>query len=123
MVSSLVAQLAQNASLNSNRLLQKRKNRESYLFTGREADEHDLDTIHALGVNGLIQLSSLNQSIRVYEEVLFSHSVKGVDRTLLSVDADAELNKNISGLLKLLGPYLMEPPTGKVIEWLVKRFR
>jgi U3 small nucleolar RNA-associated protein 10 len=123
MVSSLLAQLAQGASLNSDILLQRKKYSESYLFTGREADQFDLESIHALAVNGLIQLSTLNPSLRTYEETLFSDAMKGVDRTLLSADSIAELDKNIAAFLRLLGPYLMEPPTGKVIEWLVRRFR
>ena len=122
-VSSLVAQLAQGASLNSNILSQRRKHSKSYLFTEKEADQHDLESIHALGVNGLLQLSSLDHSLRAYEQALFSDAVKDVDRTLLSADADAELSKNIAGFLTKLGPHLLEPPTGKVIEWLVKRFR
>jgi len=123
MVSSLVAQLAQNASLNSALLLPRRKTSESYLFTGREAERHDLESVHALGVNGFLQLASLSPALCKYEDTLFSDTVKGVDRTLLSVEANAELDKNIAGFLKFLGPYLMDAPTGKVIEWLVRRFR
>jgi U3 small nucleolar RNA-associated protein 10 len=33
------------------------------------------------------------------------------------------LNKSISGFLALCGPFLMDAPTGKVLEWLVRRFR
>jgi U3 small nucleolar RNA-associated protein 10 len=123
MVSSLAAQLAQGASLNSSLLSQRKKIRESYLFTGRDADQHDLESLHALGVNGFIQLSSLNPALRMYQEALFGYAAKGTDRTLLSAESNAELNKCIAGILRMIGPYLMEPPTQKVIEWLVRRFR
>ncbi|KAG5644278.1 hypothetical protein DXG03_008763 [Asterophora parasitica] len=124
-MSSLAAQLAQNASLNSAILVDRsrRKAAESYLFTGREADQHDLEAIHALGVNGLIQLALLDPSLRKYEDQLFSEYAKATDRTLLSSEGNAELDAGITTFLPLLGPYLMEVPTGKVIEWLVRRFR
>ncbi|KAG6888637.1 hypothetical protein C0992_007989 [Termitomyces sp. T32_za158] len=124
-MSSLAAQLAQNASLNSALLVDRsrRKSAESYLFTGRDADQHDLESIHALGVNGLLQLALLNPSLRKYEDQLFSEYAKATDRTLLSLEANAELDAGIAAFLALLGPYVMEAPTGKVLEWLVRRLR
>ncbi|RDB23790.1 U3 small nucleolar RNA-associated protein 10 [Hypsizygus marmoreus] len=124
-MSSLAVQLAQSASLNTALLVDRsrRKAGESYLFTGREADQHDLESIHALGVNGLLQLASLEPALRKFEEALFSEYAKSTDRTLLSTQANAELDASIHACLALLGPYLMESPTGKVIEWLVRRFR
>jgi U3 small nucleolar RNA-associated protein 10 len=49
--------------------------------------------------------------------------VKDVDRTLLSKDKNEELDGNLKGFLRLLGPWLMEGMVGKVLEWLVRRFR
>ena len=124
-MTSLAAQLAQNASLNKALLVDRsrRKPRESYLFTGKEADNHDLDSLHALGINGLIQLSSLNPQLRTFEDSLFSDLARSTDRTLLSTELNEQLNKNIAAFLPLLGPYLLESPTNKVLEWLVRRFR
>ncbi|KAF8889071.1 hypothetical protein BD779DRAFT_1714897 [Infundibulicybe gibba] len=124
-MTSLATQLAQSASLNRSLLVDRsrRKAGESYLFTGKEADIHDLESIYALGVNGLLQLSTLNPSLRQYHQPLFSDQAKTTDRTLISVDENNELNKAIEGFLFMLGPYLMEAPTGKVLEWLVRRFR
>ncbi|KAF8192665.1 hypothetical protein K438DRAFT_2017867 [Mycena galopus ATCC 62051] len=125
MVSSLAAQLAKGASLNTTLLVDRsrRKATESYLFTGREADQHDLESIHALGVNGFLQLTTLDAAFREFEGPLFSDSSRDTDRTLLSAETIAQLDFAISGFLALLGPYLMEAPTGKVLEWLVQRFR
>lgn len=124
-MSSLAAQLAQSASLNTTLLADRsrRKAGESYLFTGREADQHDLESIHSLGVNGLLQLALLNPALRKLEDKLFSEHAKSTDRTLLSSEANVELDASITTCLALLGPYLMETPTGKVLEWLVRRFR
>ncbi len=91
MPSSLAVQLAQTASLNSALLVDRarRKPTQSYLFTGREAEKHDLDSIHAL----------------------------------LPADEAKALNGNISAFLPLLGKDLTEMPTGRVLEWFVRRFR
>ncbi|KAI0790983.1 hypothetical protein C8Q75DRAFT_805854 [Abortiporus biennis] len=125
MVSSLAAQLAQSSSLNSALLLERtrRKATQSYLFNSKEAGQHDIDSIYALGVNGFIQLSSLNPLLRDYEERLFSDAAKATDRTLLPAESNAELSGAIDKFLPMLGPYLLDAPTGKVLEWLVRRFR
>lgn len=125
MSSSLAAQLAQGASLNAALLVDRsrRKFSESYLFTGRESDHHDLHSLHALGLNGLLQLKTLDSAFRPYEELLFSDAAKAIDRTLLQKEKTAELDEHISKFLRLLGPYLMDAPTGKVLEWMVRRFR
>ncbi|KZT03292.1 uncharacterized protein LAESUDRAFT_744673 [Laetiporus sulphureus 93-53] len=125
MASSLAAQLAQGASLNSSLLVDRtrRKTAESYLFSPKEAQKYDLNTVFSLGSNGFLQLKSIEPSFRQFEQALFSDAAKATDRTLLPVDADAQLNESISSFLPLLGPYLMDAPAGKVIEWLVRRFR
>ncbi|KAH9921142.1 uncharacterized protein B0H18DRAFT_1086220 [Fomitopsis serialis] len=117
MASSLAAQLAQGASLNAALLnTSRRRPTESYLFSAKEAQQHDLDAIFALGTNGFAQLKR-------WTPRLVSDTAKGTDRTLLPADANAELNKQITSFLPLLGQYLLEAPTGRVVEWLVRRFR
>ena len=125
MPTSLAQQLAQSASLNASLLADhaKRRPTQSYLFTGKEADQHDLDSIYALAVNGYTQLASLEPSIRAYEARLFSDVAKATDRTLQPAVVNSELDDTIEKFLPLLGPFLMEVPTGKIIEWLVRRFR
>lgn len=125
MPSSLANQLAQGVSLNASLLADRsrRKPVESYLFTGREADQHDLESIHALGSNGLIQLRALDKRFGSFGETLFSDSSKSVDRTLQSKEANARLDGEIEQFLSLLGPFLLDTPAGKVLEWLVRRFR
>lgn len=125
MSSSLAQQLAKNASLNAALYIDRsrRKATPSYLFTGRDADEYDLETIYSIGVNSFLHLARICPPLEVYEDVLFSERAKNTDRTLLSPDAIAELNKALEEFLVLLGPYLMEGPTGRVLEFLVRRFR
>ncbi|KAJ2923032.1 hypothetical protein H1R20_g14063, partial [Candolleomyces eurysporus] len=122
---SLAEQLAKNASLNASLFVDrsKRKPTVSYLFTGRDADQYDLETIFALGQNAFIQLCTVEPALETYEDALFSDQAKATDRTLLDPDATKELDRTIEGFLALLGPYVMDAPTGKAIEWLVRRFR
>ncbi|KAI6022898.1 hypothetical protein BKA83DRAFT_89928, partial [Pisolithus microcarpus] len=70
----------------------KKRQTDSYLFTGRDAASHDLDSVHA--------------------------AAKNMDRTLQTKEVTANLDRNIDAFLVLLGPWLMEAPTGKVLEWL-----
>lgn len=65
----------------------------------------------------------LEPLLKQFERSLFSDAAKNTDRTLLNAEANEELNKQIASLLPLLGPFLLDAPTGRVIEWLVRRFR
>jgi U3 small nucleolar RNA-associated protein 10 len=125
MPSSLATQLAQTASLNSSLLVDRarRKPTQSYLFTGRDAEKHDLESIHSFALNAFIQLRQWNPAIQKYESTLFSDAAKGLDRTLLPAEEVKDLDQKISSFLPLLGKDLMELPTGRLLEWLVRRLR
>lgn len=125
MPSAFATQLAQTASLNAAALsTSKRKPlTQSYLFTAKEASNQDLDSIFAIASNGFLQLRTVVPKLGDLEDALFSEKAKVTDRTLLSQDVAEVLNARISDALKLLGPHIMEAPTGKILEWLVRRFR
>jgi len=125
MTSSLATQLAHGASLNSSLLVDrsKRKYAESYLFTGKEANHHDLYSVHALALNGFMHLRTVNPTLRTFEQALFSDAAKSIDRTLLAKEKAEELSLTIGRFLRMLGPYLLDAPSGKILEWLVRRFR
>ncbi|KAI6117492.1 hypothetical protein EV401DRAFT_2197674 [Pisolithus croceorrhizus] len=140
MPSALATQLAASASLNASLLQDRSKKRQtdSYLFTGRDAASHDLDSVHAIATSAFSHLCALSpvflsqtvkygpdgSSINVdFEQTLFSEAAKNMDRTLQTREVTANLDRNINAFLVLLGPWLMEAPTGKVLEWLVRRFR
>ncbi|KAI0052438.1 hypothetical protein FA95DRAFT_1483564 [Auriscalpium vulgare] len=128
MSSSLAAQLAQGSSLNSSFLVEKtrRNPTESYLFTGREADRHDLDSIHALASNAFDKFRLLHPEagqLKNHDALLFSDAAKSTDRTLLSGKASDDLNKALKSFLPLLGHILLEAQAGRMLEWLVRRFR
>ena len=124
MVSSLAAQLAKGASVNAQFLVDrsKRKHVESFLFTGKEADQYDSDSVLALAVNGFTQLVSLEPSLAQFQD-LVSESSRTLDRTLLGKQENAELSAKLRLALLHLGSHLLETPTAKFLEWLVRRFR
>lgn len=123
-MSSLATQLAQNTSLNASLLsTSRRKPTESYLFPPSQASAHDLESIHFLAVNAFLQLKAVQPLCRKYEATLFSDAIRDLDRTLLNKESAEELNENLAGFMRLLGPWVMEGMVGKIIEWLVRRFR
>ena len=126
MVSSLAAQLAQAASINAEFLSSRsgaKLSTTSYLFSSREAADHDLDAILALAQNGLAQLCAVDSVLSAVPQHLFSDSSRNTDRTLLPPDELAQLNKDLAMVLRLISPYLLQSSAAKIVEWLVRRFR
>ncbi|KAF8315807.1 hypothetical protein DL93DRAFT_2154983 [Clavulina sp. PMI_390] len=127
MVSALASQLAQGASVNAALLASRsggKPSADSFLFSAREAAEHDLDSILALAQNGLAQLSAVSQGFAAaMPQSLFSDSSRHLDRTLLPEPEVAQLNADIALALRLVSPHLLQSPAAKIIEWLVRRFR
>ena len=153
MVSSLQNQLEASTSLNAGLLDQNTKSRrqkkphrskkrggggtESYLFTAKDAAGQDFETVRAIGANGLLALRSISpETFGVFLEhsgnteedsasfsLLFSTRSKDVDRTLMTIEEANQLNIAIQAFLRRLGPFLLDPPAGKALEWLVRRFR
>ncbi|KAI0742763.1 hypothetical protein C8Q80DRAFT_1221194 [Daedaleopsis nitida] len=126
MVSSLADQLKKSASINASLLSEKTRSTassQSYLFSQKQARTHDLDSLHALALNAFLQLTSLQPALSVYEDTFLSEHAKDSDRSLLPAKQSAQLDASIAAFLPLLGPFLLDAPTGKLLEWLVRRFR
>ena len=94
----------------------------SYLFDTKEADQHDLDSIRALALNGFGQLKALDSRLAQFETPLLSDAARTIDRRLISSDQNEELNKTIKRFLHMLAPHFMLAAATKVLEWLVQRF-
>ncbi|KAI6147846.1 hypothetical protein BKA82DRAFT_4145263 [Pisolithus tinctorius] len=111
MPSALASQLAASASLNA----------------------HDVDSVHAIAASAFSHLCTLSpiflsQTVKYgpdgspinvdFEQTLFSDAAKNMDRTLQTKEVTTNLDRTINAFLVLLGPWLMEAPTSKVLEWL-----
>lgn len=134
MPTSLASQLAKSASLNAPLLSETARKKHfassSYLFSANAKGQiDDLDSIFALAINSLAQLKQIYASIAIYDEQstvyqsLFSQKARETDRTLLGREEAEEVNAAIASLMRALGPCLLEVTAGRVIEWLVRRFR
>jgi U3 small nucleolar RNA-associated protein 10 len=125
-MSSLARQLASIASLDASRLASSAKQsstQPSYIFSPKEAAQHDLQTIHSLGQNGFEQLLQLDSSLGPYEDELFGEAARGLDRMVLPRDENERLGGLLDKLLMRLGKHVPTRAFAKVIEWLVRRFR
>lgn len=126
MPSALATQLSKNTSLNTELLKNTRKQRHygfTYLFSSEEAARHDLDSIYALGQNGFAALCALDPLLEELGRDIFSNAGRVVDRTVIPPDQLAALQGALTRFMRRISMYLMEPPAGKVLEWLVRRFR
>ncbi|EJD05052.1 uncharacterized protein FOMMEDRAFT_105292 [Fomitiporia mediterranea MF3/22] len=134
MPTALASQLAKGVSLNAPLLSETARKKHfassSYLFSASTKGQiDDLDSIHALVLNALAQLRHIYPSVAAFDEqsqeyrLLFSQRARETDRTLLAKDDLAELNAALKSCLSALGTCLMENTAGRIIEWLVRRFR
>ncbi|KAI9138419.1 hypothetical protein BKA69DRAFT_774326 [Paraphysoderma sedebokerense] len=95
----------------------------SYLFDPREAAKYDLATIHSIAVNGLSELILLDERFAAFEATLFSENSKEWDRAFEGKEMNEKIDKSLKSFLRVLGPWVLVKPAGKVLEWLVRRFR
>ncbi len=99
------------------------KKRPSLLFDAKEAADIDIETIHALGTNGLEELISIDRSFADFETSLFQESYKDFERTVQTRDVLDALDQRISIFLRKLSPYFLLKPAQKCLEWLIRAFR
>ncbi|KAI8973417.1 hypothetical protein BDF20DRAFT_837366 [Mycotypha africana] len=100
-----------------------RKARPSFLFTAREAADQDLETIYSIAYNGIMELVILDEKFAPFEKTLFSEQMKSVDRILQTKEENEKLDASINAFLSQLSPYFLLKPSGKVLEYLIRRFR
>ena len=99
------------------------RKRPSLLFDAKEAADIDIETIYALGTNGLEELINIDQSFADFETNLFQESCKEFERTVQTKEVLEELDRNISVFLRKLSPYFLLKPAQKCMEWLIRTFR
>ncbi|KAF9190434.1 HEAT repeat-containing protein 1 [Haplosporangium sp. Z 767] len=124
MATSLARQLKKIGTADATRGSEKAaKHRASFLFDSRQAADYDIDTIYSIGVNGIAELRQLDPKFAPFEQTLFSESMKNVDRVLQTQEDNAKLDESITLFLRQLSPYFLLKPSGKALEWLIRRFR
>ncbi|KAG1143849.1 hypothetical protein G6F37_000325 [Rhizopus arrhizus] len=123
-MSSLKQQLKKIGTLDLRNVTEgSRKTRPSFLFTPREAADQDLETIYSIAYNGIMELVILDEKFAPFEKTLFSEKMKSVDRVLQTKEDNDKLDASINSFLCQLSPYFLLKPSGKVLEYLIRRFR
>lgn len=121
MSTSLAEQLLRLQTPQTTQLTES-KQRDSILFTTKEAATKSRDTIFEIGSIGLDELIELNPVLEEFRSTLFDSTSKGVQRAVESKEVNALLNKNIKRFMHHLSPYFMLPASHKCLEWLIRRF-
>jgi U3 small nucleolar RNA-associated protein 10 len=126
MSSSLAAQLRQiaaNSKTSLNVKAQKAAHSKSLIFEPRDAASQSFQSLYTICHDGFEDLCQLDARFIQFGDTLFSKQSQNEDRTQMTAEENAELDKKIDAFLRLAGARLRLMPTIKSIEWLVRRFR
>ncbi len=126
MASSLAAQLSQIAANSTNSLnlkAQKAAHAKSLIFEPRVAASQGYDTIYTLCHEGYHELCLLDGRFVDFQRSIFSEQSQEQDRTQMTAEENAELDKRVESFMGLVGARLRLTPAIKAVEWLVRRFR
>lgn len=93
------------------------KRRDSILFTQKDAATKSRETIYDIGLSGLQELISMDESFLEYESTLFNFTAKDVQRAVETKEVNELINKNIKRFMFRLSPYFMIPASHKCLEW------
>ncbi|KAM7192516.1 hypothetical protein V8F33_008277 [Rhypophila sp. PSN 637] len=126
MASSLATQLAEIAAnsrstLNTKAL--KAAHSKSLIFEPRIAASQTFAEIYSLCRDGFEELCHLDPRFAYFNNSLWSEQSQEQDRTQMSKDENAALDKHIDAFLHLCGSRLRLMPAIKAVEWLIRRFR
>lgn len=122
MTSTLTKQLKQLAAANESQNISS-KACPSLLFDGKEAADMDLDTVYALGMNGLTELEQVDPEFTKFKHSMLFHSTsKDWDYRMQTVEHIQIIDQQVRTLLRKLSSYVLLKPAQKVLEWLIRRF-
>ncbi|PPD93596.1 hypothetical protein GOBAR_DD09483 [Gossypium barbadense] len=97
--------------------------RTSILFNPKEAADIDIDTILDIALSGLEILVGVDERFRNCKNDLFNLKSKELDRELMGVDENNQINASISSYLRLLSGHLQLPASLKTLEYLIRRYK
>lgn len=126
MATSLAAQLAQiaaNSRTSFNVKTLKASHSKSLIWEPRVAAGQTFAEIYAVCFEGFEELCRLDPRFAPFGSTLFSPQSQDADRTQMTADENAALDKRVDSFLHLVGSRLRLMPAIKAIEWLIRRFR
>ncbi|CAK8538792.1 unnamed protein product [Lathyrus sativus] len=97
--------------------------RPSILFDPKEAADISIESIFTIALQGLEVLISNDERFRNYKNDLFSHRSKELDRELMGIEQNNQLNVLINSYLKLVSGFFMLPSALQTLEYLIRRHK
>nr|KYP73393.1 Uncharacterized protein At3g06530 family [Cajanus cajan] len=97
--------------------------RPSILFDPKEAADIDIEAIFSIALQGFEVLIGTDYRFMKYKKDLFSHRSKELDRELMGIEQNNQLNVSIASYLKLLSGYFLIPAALKTLEYLIRRHK
>ncbi|KAI5433025.1 hypothetical protein KIW84_020356, partial [Lathyrus oleraceus] len=97
--------------------------RPSILFDPKEAADINIESIFTIALQGLEVLISNDERFRNYKNDLFSHRSKELDRELMGIEQNNQLNVLINSYLKLVSGFFILPSALQTLEYLIRRHK
>jgi U3 small nucleolar RNA-associated protein 10 len=126
MATSLASQLSHIAAHSADSLnikAQKAAHSKSLIFEPRIAASQSFDTIYTICYEGFQELCLLDERFTEFQRNIFSERSQEEERTQMTAEENAQLDKSLESFLALVGGRLRLNPAIKAVEWLVRRFR
>lgn len=74
-------------------------------------------------ISGLEILIGMDERFRNYKNDLFSHRSTELDRELMGIEQNNQLNVSIASYLKLLSGYFLHTAALQTLEYLIRRHK
>eukprot|EP01116_Phalansterium_solitarium_P009960 TRINITY_DN242_c8_g1_i1.p1 TRINITY_DN242_c8_g1~~TRINITY_DN242_c8_g1_i1.p1 ORF type:complete len:1258 (+),score=531.04 TRINITY_DN242_c8_g1_i1:47-3775(+) len=100
-----------------------RPRRVSLLFDAKQSVNIDVEAAHQIGTEGLTELLKLDERFVPFEQTLFGHDGKNVERLLQTNEVNKRLDESVAAFLRLLSPFFLLRPAHKALEYLIRRYR
>ncbi|XP_076957841.1 uncharacterized protein At3g06530-like [Bidens hawaiensis] len=97
--------------------------RPSILFDAKEAADIDIDALFNLALSGLEALVSQDERFGNYKNDVFAHKSKDLDRELMGIEENNQINASVSSYLRLLSGYFLLPSALRTLEYLIRRYK
>jgi U3 small nucleolar RNA-associated protein 10 len=118
-----LSHIAAHSAESLNTKAQKAAHSKSLIFEPRIAASQSFDTIYTICYEGFQELCLLDERFTEFQRNIFSERSQEEERTQMTAEENAQLDKSLESFLALVGGRLRLNPAVKAVEWLVRRFR
>ena len=83
----------------------------------------DLNNVRFVFSTGLEALASQDERFGNYKNDLFTHKSRELDRELMGIEENKNMNASITSYLRLLSGYFQLPSALRTVEYLIRRYK